>query len=288
MNAEDALPCRHVGAPSENIIELTRKAIVAISNDNHFLSNSGLTREEFELALPVVLQRMRGSVAASNNDRRSFIQSIIDRMKVAGLIEAVRMPKYGADTVYRLEVPQIGAVAIIQKGCPDGTHSSENWDRPDWAREAYLWWLCDSVSNEPGEHVVKGVNRLRNRFFDMSTSGGIDGVVFHNATCGSPSRPCPKIGHAIDIDGTLVPPPCIWVMPERTSIEPGGASSWNWDGERDLLFPKTLMSLFGLNENHSKDYVGYVGFNKGARGTRGTISTRFGAGKNSIFRSKSR
>lgn len=288
MSAEEAAPCRHAGAPMPEVVEMTESAIRSIADDPAFLAKSGLTRDEFELALPTAIQKIRGRTAASNADRRDFLKKLLEQLKSTGKVSAIREPDYGDDTIYRLEIPSVGPVAIIQKGCPDGNHSSVKWSAPEWAKETYLWWLCDSLSHQPGEHVDKGVKRLRNRFFSDAYTDAVDGVIFHNATCGTAFRPCPKIAIAISIDDTRIPPPCIWIMPDRAGYDDDANNEFNWDGQRSRQFPAILLSLFGIGPQECQSYVGYVGFQKGLRGNRSTIVSRFGPGKVSSFRSDAR
>jgi hypothetical protein len=285
---ETAAPCKHPGAPPDEVINLVVSAVKAIAADNAFLQRHGLTAQDFELALPAAIQRIRGSVAASNADRRTFLVALFRHMVAAGLAASFEIPEYGDDTIYRLRVSGIGDIAIIQKGCPDGAHSSVNWSTPDWADETYLWWLCDSLQYEPGEHVAKGVNRLRNRFFSPEYVDAVDGIIFHNATCGTAVRPCPKIARAITLDGKMVPPPCIWVMPERRNLQVPQPTEWNWNGERVRRFPALLLSTFGIDANEATLFTGHVGFLKGQRGTRTTIASRYGAGRSTNYRSDPR
>lgn len=288
MSAEEAAPCRHAGAPRPEVVEMTESAIRSIADDPAFLAKSGLTKDEFELALPTAIQKIRGRTAASNSDRRDFMKLLLEQLRAKGLVSAVRQPDYGDDTVYRLEIPSVGSVAIIQKGCPDGNHSSVKWSVPEWADETYLWWLCDSLSHQPGEHVDKGVKRLRNRFFSGDYDDAVDGVIFHNQTCGSAVRPCPKMFSAISIDGMDIPPPCIWIMPNRAGYEDDSVKEFNWDGQRSTRFPAILLSLFKVSPQECQSFVGYVGFQSGPRGTRSTIASRYGPGKVSSFRSDAR
>lgn len=288
MGAETAVPCKHPGAPPEEVISLVVNAVRAMAADEGFLQRRGLSAQDFELGLPAAIQRIRGSAAASNSGRRDFLVALLRFMVAEGVISKFDTPVYGDDTVYRLYVPNIGSVAIIQKGCPDGAHSSVNWSAPEWAAETYLWWLCDSLQYEPGEHVTKGINRLRNRFFSSEYVDAVDGVIFHNVTCGTGLRPCPKVGRAIDIDGTKIPPPCIWVMPDRRDIDATDISDWNWEGNQKRRFPAVLLAAFGIDITETALYTGYVGFSKGQRGTRTTIMSRYGAGRSTVFRSNPR
>jgi hypothetical protein len=187
MSAEKSVPCRHRGAPPEEVVERVVDLISNIGQDESYLYSRGLSADEYQLALPTAIEKMRGSKTASNSDRRDFLALLLNELVQKGAASSVSKPAYGADTVYRVSVPSLGEVAIIQKGCPDGAHSSQAWSIPEWATETYLWWLCPSLSNEPGVHVMKGINRLRGRFFEKQ-SETLDGIIFHNDLCGSDLR----------------------------------------------------------------------------------------------------
>jgi hypothetical protein len=278
--AEVAAPCRHVGAVSSAVVERVAEVIKALADHPDVLARHGVSQSEFASAFPAAIESVRGSMSASNADRRQFLVGVLEHIVDRGLATSVSPPIYGADTVYRLDVPNVGAIAIIQKGCPDGAHSSVRWSVPDWARETYLWWLCPSMKAHPGEHIAKGVNRLRKRFFSDSTDS-ISGVIFHNELCGSSLRPCPKQARSALIGGQLVPAPCIYTMPERD----GDASEWNWTGDRSLAFPSILLQAFGVPAPEVEAFIGSVGFQRKDNGAlRTTITTRFGAGRSSTLR----
>ena len=110
----------------------------------------------------------------------------------------------------------------------------------------------------------------------------MSGVIFHNEMCGSSQRPCPKQERAATIGTQRVPAPCIYSMPDRDN----NASSWNWTGDRDLKFPTVLLEAFGIPPSDAPAFVGFVGFQRRDNGAlRTTITTRFGAGRSSTFRS---
>lgn len=279
MSSEQAAPCRQPGAPPESIVAKVSSVIASLADDPTYLANKGLSVEEFNLALPAAIQQLRGSNAASNANRRLFLESFFEEMRGKGLIERFDTPKYGADTVYRIRVKNIGDVAVIQKGCPDGAHSSVRWTRPEWAVEAYLWWVCSSLAYEPGTHIAKGVNRLRKRFFSSSYPDTVDGVIFHNELCGTAERPCPKMTMAITIDGHKVPPPCLYIMPEHGALN----GDLNWDGSQHRRFPAVLLAMFGIQDFAS--YTGYIGFQKRGGSLRNTITMPYGPGRSTTFRS---
>jgi len=279
MSSERAAPCKHAGTPLPSVVQKVSTVIASLGSDSAFLASKGLTPDEYLSAFPTAIEALRGSQSASNADRRRFLMELFRAMLAQGLISNLTMPTYGDDTVYRLTIENFGDVAIVQKGCPDGAHSSVRWSAPDWARETYLWWLCSSLKADPGEHIVKGVNRLRQRFFSDAPDT-IDGVIFHNELCGTAQRPCPKIATAIQVGDRLVPPPCIYVMPERDPL----ASQWNWDGERDRVFPSILLSLFGIKPEIASAYIGHVGFQNRGGTMRSTTTSRFGPGRFTTFR----
>lgn len=278
MAAEEAAPCRHRGTPPEEVIARVAEIIRAVSQDSEYLYQRGVSAEEFDLALPAAIEKIRGSRSASNNDRKDFLLGIFRHLQASGAIVSFQVPKYGDDTIYRLRVPTVGDVAIIQKGCPDGKHSSVAWEVPDWAVESYLWWVCPSTKGDPGWHVSAGVKRLRREFFS-NRSDTLDGIIFHSDLCGSDLRPCPKKLQSVQIEGEDVPPPCIWIMPDRAS-----SSDLNWSGNTTRRFPAVLLSAFGIRLEEAPLFTGNVGFRTGSR--EGTIITsRFGAGRSTSSRS---
>jgi hypothetical protein len=279
--ADAAAPCRHVGSPPADVVERAAQAIKALASHPDVLARHGISPSEFSSALPAAIESLRGSMSASNADRRQFLAGVLDHLVGQGLATSVSTPAYGDDTVYRLNVPSIGAVAIIQKGCPDGAHSSVRWSAPDWADETYLWWLCSSMKMHAGEHIAKGVNRLRQRFFSDAPDT-LAGVIFHNELCGTALRPCPKESKVALIGGQLVPAPCVYTMPEPSA----DVKVWNWSGGRALKFPAILLQAFGVAASEVDTFAGFVGFQRKDNGAlRTTITTRYGAGRSSTFRS---
>jgi hypothetical protein len=253
----------------------------SLSQHPEILAGYGLTAEEFNSAFPSAIEAVRGQMSASTSQRRDFLRKVIEHVVDTGVATVTAWPTYGQDTIYRLEVDGLGSVAIIQKGCPDGAHSSVSWEEPSWADETYLWWLCSSTSAHPGEHIAKGINRVKRRLLSDRT-GQLTGVIFHNELCGSPQRPCPKIASAVLIDGVQVPPPCVYVMPDREAAD----GDWNWNGRRSPKFPAVLARSFQISETEVDSFTGYVGFQSKANGdVRTRVTARFGLGLSSTYRS---
>ncbi|MCP2298323.1 hypothetical protein APR11_004768 [Nocardia amikacinitolerans] len=280
MDAELAAPCRHVGVPLPGVVDSVAQLIQGLVDDPDVLNQYGLTTDEYRSALPGAIEQLRGRQSASVSERKQFLFELLQTLVEAGHAERLEKPDYGKDTVYRLTLSGFGDVAIIQKGCPDGVHSSKRWKAPEWARETYLWWLCDSTSSEPGTHVEKGVKRLLGEFFGPRPDT-LSGVIFHDRMCGSPNRPCPKSAHALQVGERSVPPPCVYVMPDRD----GEANAWNWNGEVQRVFPVTLLQAFGIAPSQASQFIGHIGFQSRPGAIRTTITSRFGTGRATTFRS---
>ena len=280
MGFEQAAPCRHRGAPSEHlvdqVVDLLQNVVV---KDEAYLRSKGLTCNEFSSAFPAAVERIRGSWAASNRDRRDFAELVVRHLAETGAVRGYSVPRYGDSTVYRLVLNSGKQIGLIQKGCPDGAHSSTRWERPPWADELYLWWLCSSLNSEPGEHVWKGVGRVRKKVA-QETHNQLDGIIFYNSMCGTAERPCPKTSRVTTTSGVELPPPCIYVFPTWTKTE----GDMNWRGTLEREFPSVLLAGFGIQGDDWKNYVGHVGFRLSGRGVKTEITTSFGSTKASSAR----
>lgn len=277
----NAAPCRHRGAAKPEIVEqLISLLSTTLALDVKYLESHGLSPEEYASALPTAIERLRGSMAASNQERRDFVAEVVKHLVDARVVLRYQKPRYGADTVYRLFLADGSQVGLIQKGCPDGRHSSVAWSRPEWANELYLWWVCSSKNLEPGEHVWKGVSRVRGKV-SSPDSDQLDGLIFYNQLCGTPDRPCPKLEHAIERNGIKLPPPCIYVFPRWES----DATTLNWHGEQSRSFPSQMLKAFGIAESQVINFTSFVGFRlAGGSVTTTEISNRFGPFKKTTTR----
>ena len=193
-----------------------------------------------------------------------------------GILRSARLEETDLTKVYRVELPEGITTGIIRKGCPDGNHTTR-WDRPDWADELYLWWLCpQSRVHEPGTSVWKGVTRIKRKMASEERNQ-IDGVIFFDPLCGSPGRPCPKTAYGLTLDGVRYPPPCIYVAPRLKGAAPGRL---NWQGERKSTFSSALMTIFDVPPAEHPLYVGFVGYafeNGNVKNIR--ITNNYGGGR---------
>ncbi|MFI6575316.1 hypothetical protein ACIBFB_05910 [Nocardiopsis sp. NPDC050513] len=281
MQSDDAAPCRHAELPPPSVVDSVVRLVEGLSEHPDLLAEHGITQRELTWALPAAIEQIRGRRSAGVGVRREFMTAMLQGLVRKGIASVLEEPTPGADTVYRLRVNGLGDVAIIQKGAPDGAQGSVKWKVPDWAEEAYLWWVFDGMNRHPGSEVAKGVSRLRKVFFNEDRRQ-LDGVIFHNQLCGTGSRVCPKQEHATEFGDLNVPPPCIYVMPDTDPC----AKSWNWDGSTRRRFPELLLSAFGIPSDKAFLFTGHVGF-RGTddKGRRTVITSRYGHAKTTTFRS---
>ncbi|NEA46542.1 hypothetical protein [Streptomyces sp. SID10815] len=281
MESDDAAPCRHAEIPPASVVDSVVHLVESLGGHPELLAGYGLTQREFAWALPAAIEQIRGRRSAGVTPRRGFMTAMLQGLVDKGIASSFEVPPPRADTVYRLAVVGLGDVAIIQKGAPDGTQGSVKWKVPDWAREAYLWWVFDGMNRHPGSEVAKGVSRLRKVFFTEERRQ-LDGVIFHNELCGTASRLCPKREHSTDLGGLRVPPPCIYVMPDSDPQ----AASWNWDGSTQRMFPELLLGAFGIPPAQAPLFTGHVGFRgTGNASKRTVITSRFGQANATTYRS---
>jgi hypothetical protein len=272
-----ASPCRHADAPSDWVVERIIKMLEHdILQQTEFLGRFGLTPEEYQRGYRVAIERVRGRISASDQLKKSFVETVLNAGLRNGQFSSVTLEEEVLTKVYRIRLNDGKLVGVIRKGCPDGNHTTR-WERPAWAQELYLWWLCpESRVHEPGESVWKGVARIKNKL-QAEPQNQLDGVIFFDESCGSGVRPCPKQAYGLSTTAVRIPPPCIYVLPGDLTKSVGRL---NWRGERLVEFPKALLSVFGVPTTQTADYTGFVGIELLTSGIRQVrITSNYGEGR---------
>lgn len=277
METDKAAPCRHAGAPAQWLVERVIGLLeVEIARDPEFLKRHGLSVEEYQSAYRVAVERIRGRISATDEPKRTFVDQILKAGVGAGTFLSATIEDEELTKVYRIEMPDGTVAAVVRKGCPDGNHTTR-WDRPKWATELYLWWLCpQSRVHEPGSSVWKGVSRIKNKI-TSERKNQLDGFIFFDPLCGTPERPCPKAQYGLVIDDQRCPPPCVYIAP---SLGAGAQGRLNWRGERTLSFPAALLKTFGVPEKEHAAYLGFVGYDfDGSKINTIRITNNYGGGR---------
>lgn len=93
MGFEQAAPCRHRGAPPDDLVnQVVHLLADVLSKDEGYLKSKGIGAEEFERAFPAAIERIRGSWAASNRDRRDFAELVIKHLAHSQVIKSYDVP----------------------------------------------------------------------------------------------------------------------------------------------------------------------------------------------------
>ena len=273
-----AAPCRHAGAPADWLVDkVVRVLEVEVARDTQFLKAHGITPEEYDSAYRVAVERIRGKISATDKPKKDFVDCILASGLTQQKFCAASLEDGGLTKSYRVELPSGRSIGLVRKGCPDGNHSAR-WDRPAWADELYIWWLCPSSrANEPGASLWKGVGRIKNKAL-TEPENQLDGVIFYDQSCGTPERPCPKRAYGLFLsDGERLPPPCIFVNAAVNADCPGRL---NWNGEKTVEFPPALLSIFGVPESEQALYTSFIGYELNNRDVgRVRITNNYGAGR---------
>jgi hypothetical protein len=157
-------------------------------------------------------------------------------------------------------------VGIEAKGCPDGNNSTI-WDKPPWADEFIIWFLCpESLAHPPGKGLWSGIaTRLMPTM--VAEQRSVDAVMFFDGRCGSARRPCAKTygvkgslrKSATVIDGQtgkedMLPPPCIYLMPKSYPSVPHNLKP-PVHTLKQSHFSRAMLTLFNVPESEQSKFV---------------------------------
>jgi hypothetical protein len=234
------------------------------------ISRAEVDIENWDILLRAAIESMRGTASATTSDKRQFIAAVLDYGKARGVFEDWSFIGSRGRQDYRVELPHGTSVGIEAKGCPDGNNTNI-WDRPSWADEFVVWFLCpESLAHPAGEGLWSGIaTRLMTKM--AAERQVVDSVLFFDGRCGSHLRPCPK-AYGADSPlrkaatsiagesgkGDVLPPPCIYLMPRNYPTIPSNPKP----PLRTLAqssFARAMLSLFGVPEDEQADYVHEAG-----------------------------
>ncbi|HMO51673.1 MAG TPA: hypothetical protein PKE26_10675 [Kiritimatiellia bacterium] len=183
----------------------------------HAIGNHGLNEEEFRDAgiFRAAVERLRGQQAATMDEKRAFVEAVLDKLKAKKLIEEWAFEGAGDRHDYRVTMPG-GWISIIEtKGCLDGNNTTI-FERPANADEFVIWSLCQNPGADPRHNAWSGIHtRLSAEI--VAKGKLVDGLVIWDMLCGTVGRPCPKISgmkrKLVRLKRRIVPPPCIYLFP---------------------------------------------------------------------------
>jgi hypothetical protein len=133
------------------------------------------------------------------------------------------------------------------KGCLDGNNTTI-FQRPPNAEEFLIWSLCQNQGSDLRAGVWSGTHtRIGGKI--IAENVHVEALIVWDALCGGPGRPCPKIeeGRVIEVDGMMIPPPCIYLFP-RTIPDPRNNPKPPMPKVSDVAFAAALLKHFGGDE----------------------------------------
>lgn len=265
MPSVDSLPCRHPVTASQ--VDATRrllKRLDAIAPS--LLQQHGVEPQLYQALLRGAIESLRGSNAASDAQKRAFVEGILSFLKQQSFVADYRYVGTQGRMDFQVELPNGRRVALELKGCPDGNNTTI-WSRPQWADELVIWFQCPlSFRHQPGANIWKGFNRLLR---NIKQGHRVDAVVYYDVMCGSPFRPCPKgYGSAVPTlaraaetfrgqPSPMWPPPSVFLWP-RQLPDPQSNPHPPLHDLSTCTFPASLLEGFGVPQARHPDEVFWV------------------------------
>jgi hypothetical protein len=149
-----------------------------------------------KLVFRSAIESIRGTyIASSLTQRHGMVEAVLKTMKQTNLIAdyQVRGTNQRFDFQVMLTTKPREMVALEIKG---GEGNSINIsERPLWANEFIIWCHLDgAIVNQPSHGAASIIfNRIENEMIKRGKH--VDVVVFKDARCHTPLRPCPKYGN---------------------------------------------------------------------------------------------
>ncbi len=204
------------------LLESTKQSIQDYAEALHdaapSIGDHGLTEQEFwdSGLFRSAIEKLRGSQAASMEQKKQFVGDVLDYLQTSGAIRAWSFSGSGERHDYEVRMADGRLCVIETKGCLDGNNTNI-FERPHNAEEFVVWSLCQNPGSDPAYNAWSGIHtRLSAEIIHRQQK--VDALIIWDMLCGTRGRPCPKL-EAAPARGTLVnerlvPPPCIYLFPK--------------------------------------------------------------------------
>lgn len=280
------IPCAHDKELQKKVAEYAE----ALKVQGHLVGSHGLSEKDFYDSgiLRAAVEKLRGENAATMAPKREFVRLVLSHMQDQGHILDWESAGGKNRHDYTVTMPGDWVSVIELKGCLDGNNTTI-FERPSHAREFIIWSVCPSVGSDPQKNVWSGIHtRLSTEIIDKEKL--VDGLVVWDWACGTPQKPCPKLGiRALDpnelndgeeidrrtsVGQYLLTPPCIYLFP---STVPSVRNNPNPAPNElsDVRFLNALYKCFGCQEGEVNS-VEFQVANKGDELVRTTRVSRDG------------
>lgn len=211
-----AILCKKEGIVSEKVDELAEK----LRTESHKLvSIDGMDEDDFyESIFRGAIEKLRGQYSARSSKKQEFINQVLNQLEEKGHILSYESIAGDGRTDYLIDMPDGKKVALEAKGCLDGNNTNI-FKRPEDVDEFVIWSLCTNPTSDPRHNVWSGLHsRLGVEM--CATKVHVDGLIVWDWLCNSPYRQCPKQFNENIIGSHKLPPPCIYLFPQRVPSLP--------------------------------------------------------------------
>lgn len=214
------------------------------------IGDHGLSAEEFWKSglFRSAVEKLRGTQAATMEDKRGFIEAILNYMKSRKLVAEWSFRGSGERHDYEVALRSGKLCVIESKGCLDGNNTNI-FERPPNADEFVIWSLCQNPGADPRKNAWSGIHtRLSAEVIHRRQR--VDGLIIWDMICGTKGRPCPKMargGRVTPVGAYMTPPPCIYLFP-RTLPDPRNNPTPDPWHLKDISFLAALGKVFGTGE----------------------------------------
>jgi hypothetical protein len=222
------------------------------------LEAHGLTPDDYhpKLVFRSAVESIRGTyIASSLTQRQGLVASVLEAMKVNKSITDYK--PQGARQRFDFEVmmakkPKEMAAVEVKGGEGNSIGIS---DRPLWANEFIVWCHLDgAIINQPS-HGAAAIIFTRVTGDMIKRGKQVDAVVFKDARCNTPLRPCPKYQNKL-------PPTELGVAPDIFLLPQAIPSLQNpYPPPHDLhthKLPSKILASHGVRTNEFDDHIWQV------------------------------
>ncbi len=146
-----------------------------------------------KLVFRSAVESIRGTyIASSLNQRQGLVADVLEAMKANGLISAYQIqgPRRRFDFAVMVRSRPRETAAVEVKGGEGNSIGIS--DRPIWASEFIVWCHLDGAIVNPPSHGAAAIIFTRVTGDMVKRGKHVDAVIFKDARCNTPLRPCPK------------------------------------------------------------------------------------------------
>lgn len=197
------------------------------------------------------VETIRGEyISSSVKSRHALVAGVLEGLKrrqgIASFEHTGGRKRYDFEVLFSLE-PRVAAALEVKGGEGNSINISE---RPLWATEFLVWCHLDgAITNQPSHGAYAIIfNRITSELVKRHKL--VDAVLFRDALCGSPLRPCPK--HRRDVKPERLAPD-IFLLPQRVpSLDDPDPPVHSLD---TLRLPRMILEFFGVKPRNHSDHI---------------------------------